>query len=164
MRSKLALLVCIVSLIPCGVRAQGRPTIRLSKQVGPPTTRLKISGSGFTPNVGVSISFDSIHMSRTQTDASGAFSGAPLTVPQKATPGDHTVSALDDNGVIAFAPFVVQTDWPQFHFASTHIGYNPYEFTLSPATVGGLKLAWSSDPTCTPPVVAGALHPRSQAD
>jgi outer membrane protein assembly factor BamB len=158
MRSKLALLVCIVSLIPCGVRAQGRPTIRLSKQVGPPTTRLKISGNGFTPNVGVSISFDSIHMSRTQTDASGAFSGAPLMVPQKAMPGDHTVSALDDNGVIAFAPFLVQTDWPQFHFSPVHAGFNPYEFILSPATVGAINAAWTAlgfGHEMSPPVVAG---------
>jgi outer membrane protein assembly factor BamB len=33
-------------------------------------------------------------------------------------------------------------DWAQFHFDLCHTGFNPYEFVLSPATVGNLRLGW----------------------
>ena len=33
-------------------------------------------------------------------------------------------------------------DWAQFHFVPCHTGFNPYEFVLSPATVGNLGLHW----------------------
>ena len=33
-------------------------------------------------------------------------------------------------------------DWPQFRFDFCHTGFNPYEFVLSPTTVGNLVLDW----------------------
>jgi len=33
-------------------------------------------------------------------------------------------------------------DWPEFRFDLCHTGYNPYEFVLTPATVGNLVLDW----------------------
>ena len=35
-------------------------------------------------------------------------------------------------------------NWPQFRFDAKHNGCNPYEFILSPATVGNLVLDWTS--------------------
>src|SRR5664280_2620698 len=34
-------------------------------------------------------------------------------------------------------------DWAQFGFVPCHTGYNPYEFVLSPGTVGNLGLHWT---------------------
>jgi hypothetical protein len=38
--------------------ANAAPTITLSKKIGPPTSEIRVSGSGFEPNVGVDIYFD----------------------------------------------------------------------------------------------------------
>jgi outer membrane protein assembly factor BamB len=151
-----AFLVIAIAVSPIATWAQTQPKLRLSKTVGPPTTKLKVSGQGFTPNVDVSIAFDSAVLARTRTDDSGTFSRVSLRVPQLATPGNHRVSGFDPAGLSGVATFLVQTEWPQFHFSPLHSGYNPYEFTLSAATVSGLSLSWSdSASACASPVVAG---------
>ena len=53
-------------------------------------------------------------------------------------------------------------DWAQFRFAPCHTGFNPYEFVLSPATVGSLALHWSYQTGgsiySSPAVAAGVLY------
>ena len=52
--------------------------------------------------------------------------------------------------------------WPQYHFDPCHTGYNPYEFFLSPATVGNLVLDWSYttgyNVISSPAVVNGVVY------
>jgi outer membrane protein assembly factor BamB len=48
-------------------------------------------------------------------------------------------------------------DWSEFRFDLCHAGFNPYEFVLSPATVGGLRELWSynvGDTVWSSPAVA----------
>jgi hypothetical protein len=40
-------------------------------------------------------------------------------------------------------PISSSANWPQFHSDPCHSGYNPYEFLLSPGTVGNLTMAWN---------------------
>jgi len=54
-------------------------------------------------------------------------------------------------------------DWPQFRFAPCHTGYNPYEFVLSPATVGSLAPKWQyatgdRNIESSPTVVKGVVY------
>ena len=49
-----ALLVVVVTLLLLGT-AVAAPTIVLSKKIGPPTSKILVSGKGFRPNVGVDI-------------------------------------------------------------------------------------------------------------
>ena len=53
-------------------------------------------------------------------------------------------------------------NWPQFHFDLCHTGCNPYEFILSPATVGNLVLKWKyttgRDVDSSPAVANGVVY------
>ena len=46
-------------------------------------------------------------------------------------------------GVVAQTFSGSSVDWPQVHFSAPHSGFNPFETTLSPKTVPGLKKAWT---------------------
>ena len=48
----------VLALLLSSVIASAAPSIALSKRSGPPTSRIQVSGSGFEPNVGVDIFFD----------------------------------------------------------------------------------------------------------
>jgi len=51
-------------------------------------------------------------------------------------------------------------DWPQFRFNLCHTGFNPYEFVLSPATVGNLGVRWqytTGDRVYSSPTVANGV-------
>ena len=54
------------------------------------------------------------------------------------------------------------TDWAQFHFDDCLTGFNPYEFILSPATVGDLGLKWSyttdTEVDSSPAVANGVMY------
>ncbi len=132
-------------LLALAVPAPAAPgaRIRVSPQVGPPTTRITVKGQGFGPTEVVDLSFDSSPEGTATTDPSGVFS-SPLRVPAWAFPGGHTVTATGEtSGLSAQAPFTARTDWPMFKFRPDHAGLNPYENVLSPATVSGLQVGWS---------------------
>ena len=123
--------------------AAASPRIRLSKGVGPPTTRITVQGQAFGPVEVVDLSFDSSPRGKATTDPSGAFS-SPLRVPASALPGEHTVSATgESSGLSASTPFTVRTDWPMFKFSPDHTALNPYENVLSTQNVSGLQVAWT---------------------
>jgi len=69
------------------------------------------------------------------------------------------------------ANVTVDVGWPQFNFDECNSGYNPYEFILSPATVGDLTLKWSTTPghilgewgeLSTPSVANGMVYVASR--
>jgi hypothetical protein len=139
-------------------------TITISPNVGPPTTKTLVSGSGFAPNSNLRLLFDHQQHAQAVADASGSFANVSLQVPVVALPGEHTVAATSpDGGTLAQTSFLVRTDWNQFHFSPNRQGTNPFENVLSPATVGGLKVRWkffldkTFDPMFGSPSVVGGV-------
>ena len=73
------------------------------------------------------------------------------------------MTALErNNDKGAQEPFLVQTDWSQFHFDADGTRLNPYENVLNPKNVGHLELKWSyateARSTTRPLVVNGVVY------
>src|SRR5580700_2008554 len=97
--------------------ARAAPSITLSKKSGPPTSGILVSGRGFEPNVGVDIYFDTKDEALVITNGKGEFNNAKAYAPRSARPGQHWLTALERNNDKGDQkPFLVQTDWNQFHF------------------------------------------------
>jgi len=123
------------------------PAVIITPTVGPPTTNVLVSGTGFDPNVAIDIYFDKTDLAVATTNGAGAFGGGsvfggiPLQVPASALPGTHWITARERYRIkAAQKPFLVRTDWAEWHYDLTRTGANPYENVLSPATVGNLNL------------------------
>ena len=169
----LMLLLLLTTFLLCGTAAAAdqtlttTPAMTIWPTVGPPTTQVLVSGFGFDPHATVDIYFDATHLAQVTTNGMGAFGGGgPLQgiavqAPASALPGTHWIIALERSGQkMARRPFLVRTDWAQYHFDAGHSGLNPYENVLSPANVGGLQLDWSyqtGGPVFSSPAVAGGV-------
>ena len=124
--------------------ANAAPSITLSKKSGPPTSRILVSGRGFESNVGVDIYFGTKDEALIVTNGRGEFDNAQIHAPRSARPGEHWITALErNNDKGAQKPFLIQTDWSEFHFDADGTRVNSYENVLNPKTVGGLDLKWS---------------------
>ena len=83
------------------MNASAATTIRINPTVGPPTTALLVSGSGFDPSAEVNIYFDAAILAMVTTNGTGSFgggsrgSGVPVQVPASAIPGTHLVRAVE---------------------------------------------------------------------
>ena len=108
--------------------ASAAPAITLLPLVGPPKTKLVISGTGFDPTQLIDIYFDTTDFCLAASDALGAFS-CTINVPSSAQPQNHWITAAERvNGLAAQKAFTVRTDWPQFHGRDAkHTGYNKFE-------------------------------------
>jgi hypothetical protein len=141
--SKQLCLVCIAISCLAGL-SFSQPAVSLSPSGGPPTTKLLVSGSHFSPFAAIDIYFDTADQALAIADGSGSFSHIAIQVPASALPGQHWVTAVQRSGAIgAQALFRVNTNWSQFRFTPRHNGLNPYENVLSPSTVGSIDLHWS---------------------
>jgi len=119
------------------------PSVRLSRDSGPPTSRVRVSGTGFGAHRAVDIYFDTTDKAQVTTNGNGAFSGIPVTVPASAVPGTHHITAVQRHSSRrAQARFLVNTNWDQFRHTPSHTGVNRYENVLSPSNVAGLGLDW----------------------
>ena len=124
-----------VACLLLGGTASAAPSITLSKEFGPPTSKILVSGSGFEPNVGIDIYFDVKDEALVVTNGEGEFDHARIHAPRSARPGQHWVTAVErNNDKAAQEPFLVQTDWPQFRFLPNHEGANQYENVLNQET------------------------------
>jgi outer membrane protein assembly factor BamB len=133
----------LACLLLCGI-ASAAPSITLSKKSGPPTSKILVSGGGFEPNVGVDIFFDTKDRALVVTNGEGEFHDAGIFAPRSARPGEHWVTALErNNDKGAQEPFLVQTDWGEFHFDADGTRLNPFENVLNTKSVAGLDLNWS---------------------
>jgi outer membrane protein assembly factor BamB len=136
-------------------------SITLSDDAGPPTTRLRVTGTGFAPSERVVVAFDRQVLKRVRSSQEGAFT-AKFQVPASAAPGDHVIIAKGKSSGRATAPFTVRTDWPTFHFDNAKSGHNPYENVLGPSNVGDLEVSWSRNlgdaVRPAPVVVDGVLY------
>jgi outer membrane protein assembly factor BamB len=152
----------VAARVEGAVAATTAAGIALKPDHGPPTTRIRVSGTGFGATEQVDITFDDRQVGTATTDGSGSFSKA-IRVPRSARPGSHTVTATgESSGLTASATFLVRTDWPRFHRDRTSSGLNPYENVLHPRTVSGLKRAWSyrtaGQVTSSPAVANGVVY------
>lgn len=148
---------------PLGADLAQAPGLTLSRSSGPPTTRISVSGTGFTAGETIALSFDATELTTVDADATGSFSGARLRVPASARPRTHTVSALGLTSALrGEASFLVRTDWPQYRGSPARLGYNRYENVLSVSNVDRLQTAWTFDTGAeiyaSPTVVDGILY------
>jgi outer membrane protein assembly factor BamB len=135
--------------------------IRLSPTVGPPTSRVTVSGRGFQASESVEIDFDARMIGSASTSGTGSFL-AKVVIPKSAVPGAHSVIAIGlSSGSTASASFTVRTDWTKFRFDAAGTGRNPYENVLSRGNVTGLTLQWSQQVgrvVSAPAVVGGTVY------
>src|SRR5689334_1160973 len=109
-----AMLLSLSVLLLAGLCA-GQRAITTAPKAGPPTSKVLVSGSGFTPSGTVNISFDTVSLASVVADSSGKFANAQIQVPSSATPGSHSVTAVDQStSASAQATFLVQTTWEQY--------------------------------------------------
>ena len=137
--------------------------VSLTTTFGPPTTVVTVQGSGFGPNEGVDVFFDTSDVALFGTNANGNFGNVSVTVPASAVPGTHWISVEGRRTkTFAQASFLVRTDWPQRGFSKTRRGTNPYENVLSPTTVSGIDRDWAYATaglvTSSPAVVNGVVY------
>jgi len=138
--------------------------ILVSKPAAPPKATVNVSGSGFTVNGAVDLYFDATDLALVIADSKGTFVNAQLTVPSTALPGTHWISAVNRaNSTGAQKSLIVRTNWAQFHNGSQRRGRNTTENVISPSTVSGLEVAWTSAQTpgvmySSPAVVDGVVY------
>ena len=137
-------------------------TISLSPKDGPPTTTLRVSGSGFTPYAQIDVYFDSQDEALAVADAAGTFSQIAIQAPKSAVPGNHWVTVAERSGHIAKQEiFEVHVNWTEFHTKDMR-RENPYENVLNVNNVGMLHkkghYKTSSDVISSPAVVNGTLY------
>jgi outer membrane protein assembly factor BamB len=164
-----ALVFTIITAVALGTSAfaglsasAASPAVKLNLRTGPPTTLVKVKGSGFTPFEAADVYFDTTDMALASSNSAGAFS-INFPVPATAQPGLHYVTAVGRrSGVSAQSTFTVQTNWPEFHFGPALTGLNPFENTLNPSTVSGLDEAWTFTTggavESSPAIVNGVLY------
>jgi eukaryotic-like serine/threonine-protein kinase len=85
--------------------------------------------------------------------------GVVMRISRVATLAALVVALLAVSTTVATAE---ATDWPQFHFAADHTGFNPNESTLTPSNVSGLNQQWATaigpGSTSSPAVVGGTVY------
>jgi outer membrane protein assembly factor BamB len=162
---KLAIGVLLAASIATGARlpsSAAGPVITLKPSSGPPTTSIKVQGTGFSANEAVDTYFDTTDMVLASADSTGAFS-ISFRAPATAQPGKHYVSAVGrTSGLSAQTAFTVRTNWAEFHFGPGLTGLNPYENTLTTSNVSGMVESWAfatgGSVESSPAVAGGMLY------
>src|SRR5579871_4857850 len=114
-------------------------TVTLSAIAGHPSLDIKVSASGFSPDEGVDVYFDTTDELLVFADDSGNVSAHDLIIPASALPGVHWISVLGhNNGEGNQKAFTVRTDWTEFGFTERGRRFNPYENVLNTGTVPSL--------------------------
>jgi outer membrane protein assembly factor BamB len=145
--ARIGVWVCLAGialLLVAGPCLAQTPEITLSKKIGPPTTAILVSGSGFPPSVAVYIYFDTAELVSTTTNGAGSFTDVGVNVPATATPGEHKVGAkVVQSNESASTSFLVRTDWSEKGFRAEGTRFNPYENVLDPTTAKNLGVVWT---------------------
>jgi len=159
-----AALISIAILLLAGL-CSGQPAVSLSPKDGPPTTTLRVSGSGFTPHAQIDIYFDSQDQALAVADSAGAFSQVAIQAPKSAVPGNHWVTAAERSGrIVRQEIFEVHVNWTDLHTKDMR-RFNPYENVLNVNNVGSLHLKGSYSTGdyvhSSPAVVNGVVYAGS---
>ncbi len=141
-------------------------SITLKPGVGPPTSAVTVTGTGFGASETVTVDFSTTQVGAATTSSTGAFS-TTFTVPKSALPGKHPVTATGDtSGQSATHSFLVRTNWAKFRYDLANSGFNPYENVIGPTNVSGLKKAWTAATdnvvASSPTVANGVAYISSQ--
>lgn len=119
------------------------PALLLSKNAGPPTSILKVTGTSFGANETVVILFDSTQIGSASTDSSGSFA-THIPVPASALPGLHVIKATGNSSHLsAKAYFHVRTNWVMSGFGPQQDDANPYENVVNSSNVSSMVQGWS---------------------
>jgi outer membrane protein assembly factor BamB len=123
--------------------ALAAPAVTLAPAVGPPTTSVKVDGTGFDAYAAIDIFFDTADLCLTFANGAGSFS-CTIKVPKDAQPQQHWISARQQSTATgAQKAFTVRTDMAQFHGRNAlHSGVNPFENTLNAGNAGNLDVLW----------------------
>lgn len=152
----------ILALLGCAV-VEAAPTLDLDPRTAPPLTLVGASGTGFSANSAVAVSFDGASACEGTADTAGSFS-CTFLVPKSAKPGAHSVVASDPAQLSASGGLLVRTDWAQLHFDSQQRSFNPYENVLNKTNVRNLTELWTTADVnirgiaANPVVVGGTLY------
>jgi outer membrane protein assembly factor BamB len=138
-----AVLVATVAASAIGAAARAQ-SLSLAPAVGHPGINVGVSGAGFGKSEAVDVYIDTVDSALLVSSATGGLSGA-VVMPASAAPGPHSITAIGrHSGVAAQSPFTVATYWAEYGFGAAHSGWNPYENSLTTATVASLGQLWSS--------------------
>lgn len=157
-------LLTLLTLIGAAPLARAA-TLAVQPPVGEPASKVLVSGQGMAAFEEVVLRLDGAAIATARADGSGAFKQDQVAIPASALPGRRLIAAVGrSSGTRATVPFLVRSDWPQFHHGTFRHGEAPHENVLGPDNVAQLKLLWSV-PTGVyvdlalqgSPVVAGGL-------
>lgn len=156
--------VCVL-LAAVSIQAAQATTasITVTPGFGPPTSLLKVAGSGFQAAESVDIYFDSADVSRVTANGSGVLAQTGIYIPTPAAPGQHWITAVGrTSAAVSQIPVTVRTDWTQASFDSSHQGWNIFENGIRSDNVAALSQVWTA-PTggavdSSPAVVNGIAY------
>lgn len=135
-----------------------RPTLTLNRRVGPPTTKVTVTGSHFAPFEAVDIYADTTDVKLVSTDGAGGFSATGVVVPASTPPGTLWFTAIGrKSGFAAQVSFVVRTDWRMYRAGPLGRGVNAYENVLGAATIGDVERDWTTTRISFANVPGGAV-------
>jgi hypothetical protein len=148
--------------------ATGSAAIALSPNVGSPTHKVIVKGTGFGKGEAVVVEFGSTTVASDPSSSTGSFS-ASFRVPRSARPGHHRVTATGKaSGRSADASFLVRTNWPKYHFGRRNRGFNPVENVIGPGNVSRITRVWAGvtggGVFSAPAVVGDVAYVGSQDD
>ena len=120
-------------------------SIIVTPRYGPPTSLVKVAGTGFQPGEYVDVYFDSVDVSRVNANGSGGLPQTGVYIPTPAVPGTHWITAVGGTSAAAAqVPVTVRTDWIQANFDSTHQGWNIFENGIGSGNVATLGQVWTA--------------------
>src|SRR5205823_112255 len=131
LRSLLRLVCSLAVCVFAATIGSAAPAVGLKPAAGPPTTTITVSGSGFAASAAIDVYFDTGDLCLVIASGTGVFS-CTIKVAKDVQPQQHWVSAVERGTQMgAQAPFIVRTDWAQFHGRNAaHNGFNRFENTL----------------------------------
>lgn len=139
-----------------------QPLLHLAQNFGPPTSKILLSGQGFSANELLSVYFDQQQIRQATTDSSGAFSNVVVKVPADALPGSHQLIVVEPSGnKIQQVSFNVETPWSEFGFTSRGHRNNYLENVLNTSNVSQVAQYFNFTSfhtlSVTPPAVSHGL-------
>jgi outer membrane protein assembly factor BamB len=160
--------VTVLAAFICSATWGATSTITLTPASGHPNLAITIAGTAFGASEAIDVYVDTVDTLLLVSTSAGAFS-ASVTIPATAQPGTHYVTAIGrKSGDAAQLAFKVTTPWKELGYGAAHLGWNPYENTLSTSNVSALGPLWSVNVNqfgtgATPAISAGRVFVGTSA-